>query len=333
MGGSKNEYEVVDYNDLADIKIFLVCLSYRNPHIHREFELCRVLSGSVRVSSQHETYDFGPGDLFLFNPHQVHEIHARGESATERDAEILSLQVSSRWCERFFPKMAYVEFAPVDLGTQLDGKTSAKLKEEMRKLAIAYFTKERGYEFICISRVAEIFHLLMTGAEWHLLSDKERSARIARSDRVNRIIEYVESRVTEKILLSEIAKREGLTLPYLSHFFRDNLNMSFQRFVTLLRFDEARHLVELTDLPITDISFTCGFSDYRYLNRIYMEKIGCTPSEYRKSRRETDLLTVSGAAGKNADLSNRDDRHAKQRFYSNEKSLSVLASCDENNGQ
>jgi len=320
MAGSKGEYEVVDHGDLADIKVFLVSLSYRNPHIHREFELCLVLSGSVRVSSLHETRDFSEGGLFLINPHQTHEIHAvsdkpsRGRSG-EVPAEILSLQVSSRWCERFFPKMAYVEFGSVDAGAALEGENGTRLRLCLRELALAYFGRAPSFEFACVSRVAEVFHLLLVNVHWRLLTDKERSARIARSDRVNRITEYIEAHFMEKISLTEIARREGLTLAYLSHFFRDNLNMSFQRFVALLRFDEARHLVELTDMPITDISLTCGFSDYRYLNRVYAERIGCTPAEFRKSRG----ASPSGprdAAG----------RGAKQRFYTFAESLSILSS-------
>ena len=320
MAGSKGEYEVVDHGDLADIKVFLVNLAYRNPHIHREFELCQVMSGTVRVSSLHETLDFEAGGIFLFNPHQTHEIHAVGGNTPragfrECSAEILSLQVSSRWCERFFPKMAYVEFGVINVGALHGGETGTLLRECMRDLALAYFGRGPSFEFACVSRVASIFHLLLSNVPWSLLTDKERSARIARSDRVNRITEYVEAHYMGKVSLTEIARREGLSLAYLSHFFRDNLNMSFQRFVALLRFDEARRLVELTDMPITDISLTCGFSDYRYLNRIYVERIGCTPAEFRKSL--GGLPTGSYEATK---------RGSKQRFYTFAESLTILSS-------
>lgn len=34
-------------------------------------------------------------------------------------------------------------------------------------------------------------------------------------------------------------------------------------------------------MRLTDISITCGFSDYRYFNKIYKEQLGFTPKEYR----------------------------------------------------
>lgn len=325
MGAGNGEYEVVDHGDLADIKVFLVRLFWRNPHFHREFELCRVVSGSVRVTSQQESRDFRAGDLFLFNPHQVHEIHAIGNSFIESGAEILSLQVSPRWCERFFPAMAYVEFDSFDFVSELDATAAARLRDELNILATDYFTQGPSCEFACVSRVASIFYLLMTHVSRRTLSEKERSARIARSDRVNRIMEYVESRFTEKMLLSDIARHEGLTLAYLSHFFRDNFGMSFQRFVALLRFDEARRLIERTDLPVTDVSLTCGFSDYRYLNKIYEEKVGLTPVEWRKKNRVSFGGMLAQSIAGNADVEGHSSRHAKQEFYSNAKSLAVLA--------
>lgn len=333
---AKGEYEVVDHGDLADIKVFLVRLSYRNPHIHREFELCQVISGSVRVSSGKGVSDFSPGGLFLVNPHETHEICAidsiadSGETSPSpglvmKEAVILTLQVSPRWCERFFPRMAFVEFATSDMGVSLGEKSARDLRAEMWLLALAYFRRERAFEFECVSRVSSIFHLLMTGLPSRLLTERERSARVARSDRVKRITEYVEANFTGKILLSDIARREGLTLAYLSHFFRDNFSMSFQRFVTLLRFDEARYLVERTDMSITDISLTCGFSDYRYLNSIYSEKLGIMPAEYRKARRAGGRISdIDDRPPAKGSLRDASSRGAKERFCTLAESIAIL---------
>ena len=59
--------------------------------------------------------------------------------------------------------------------------------------------------------------------------------------------------------------------------------MSFQEYVTLLRFEKARYLIAQTDLSLTDICVTCGFSDYRYLSQIFVKKTGLTPKEFRKT--------------------------------------------------
>ena len=94
------------------------------------------------------------------------------------------------------------------------------------------------------------------------------------------------SRTTQrKLLLGEIARREHLSLTYLSHFFKDMLGLSFQEYLRERRFEHACHLVETTDQRILEISLACGFSDVRYLTKLFNEHFGCTPTSYRQKKR------------------------------------------------
>jgi AraC-like DNA-binding protein len=320
MRRSRNEYEMVGHGDMPDFRMFLVRIAWRNAHSHREFELCLVVSGSVRVFTSRRTRVFSEGELFIVNPHETHEIQAVA-GAHEREAILLSLQTSPRWCERFFPKLPYVEFGSAAPDEPLAAAEAAhEISMLLKRLALAYFSDgmetAEGREFFCFARIADIFCLLMKHVPHCALTEGERASRAAKSDRAERITDYIGSHFTEKILLADIARREGLTLAYLSHFFRDSFGMSFQRFVTLLRFDEARRLVERTDMPITDIGIACGFSDYRYLNKIYAEKIGCNPAIWRKQHADDRERTSVGLS--------ETDKHAKQRFFTDEESVELL---------
>ena len=44
-------------------------------------------------------------------------------------------------------------------------------------------------------------------------------------------MDYIDENFRRKLLLGEIARREGLTMPYLSHLFKDTLGMSFQEYL------------------------------------------------------------------------------------------------------
>lgn len=101
--------------------------------------------------------------------------------------------------------------------------------------------------------------------------------------RMERILEYVDQNYTDKLLLTEIAEKEKLSVAYLSHFFKDTMGMTFQQYVNFLRFEKARKMIENTTVSISEISILCGFSDYRYLNKIYKEQLGYLPSEYRST--------------------------------------------------
>lgn len=100
------------------------------------------------------------------------------------------------------------------------------------------------------------------------------------------ILNHIEKHYTEKLLLSDISKLEGLSLHYLSHLFKKTLGISFQSYMKQLRFEKALNLLTETDSSILDICIASGFSDIKYLNQLSDEYFGCTPGQYRRRLRE-----------------------------------------------
>ena len=49
-----------------------------------------------------------------------------------------------------------------------------------------------------------------------------------------------------------------------------------------LRISKAKKLISSSGLSITDVCYTCGFSDPNYFARIFKKKVGCSPSEYKR---------------------------------------------------
>ena len=67
-----------------------------------------------------------------------------------------------------------------------------------------------------------------------------------------------------------------------------------------VRVDEARRLLEETDLPIKDISARTGLGDVSTMWRLFVQHLGVTPTEYRGrfALAETrSLFVLLGAAG------------------------------------
>ncbi|MDV3429505.1 MAG: AraC family transcriptional regulator [Bacillota bacterium] len=124
-----------------------------------------------------------------------------------------------------------------------------------------------------------LFYQLINHAPYHLVSDEEK---IKRTNRLNRITNYIDENFSSKLLLSDIADHENLSLTYLSHFFKDNFNTTFQNYLMNIRFEKAKQLIVQTEEKLIDICLESGFSDIRYLNRMFFKQYGCTPKEYRK---------------------------------------------------
>ena len=290
----KEEDEIIEHSQIEDLNIFLVEMTYRCPHMHREFEICMILSGTVTIYTNGEKQDFERGSLILFNPRQTHEIHALTENSL-----ILSVQVASGFYKKIYSEISRLQFEGIRVAAE-DEELLRKMQALILKLASTYLKKETGYEFFCMGYLSEFFGELLRCQPWRLISEKERSERYTKGKRMSRIMDYVENHYTEKLLLSDISELEGLSVSYLSHFFRDMLGLSFQEYIALRRFERARKMVEQTNRSITEICMECGFSDYRYLNKVYKAQLGYTPMEYRNShetcpsreRKEEDVINT-----------------------------------------
>ena len=95
-----NEYELISHSKLADCTMFIVDMVYRPMHLHKELELCVVLSGSCRVSTDRQSFEAGPGEILLFDAGSSHELCASGAPA-----RLLTLQISDSFCARFYPQI------------------------------------------------------------------------------------------------------------------------------------------------------------------------------------------------------------------------------------
>lgn len=80
------EFEIISHSQM-NFKLFLVNMLYRTPHIHKDFELCLLLEGSLSLQAQNENHGLKPGDFFIVNPFQSHELKA------DSPALLVSLQV------------------------------------------------------------------------------------------------------------------------------------------------------------------------------------------------------------------------------------------------
>ncbi|MCB6924238.1 AraC family transcriptional regulator [Enterocloster bolteae] len=275
------EFEIISHSQM-NFKLFLVNMLYRTPHIHKDFELCLLLDGSLFLQAQNETHSLETGDFFVVNPFQSHELKA------DSPALLVSLQVHPSFFSSYYPRIANLEFTSLIL--QRDGTdVCKKLYDMMIELACLYLKKADKFELKCVGLLNLLFAGLLDTLPNRLLSDKEKNASQSKASRMRKITHYIDEHYSEKLLLSDIARKEDLSLTYLSHFFKDYLGLPFQEYLAKIRCEKARQLLLLTDFPLLDICMSCGFSDSKYFNSGFRRQYGCSPKEYRQNFRHDEL--------------------------------------------
>jgi YesN/AraC family two-component response regulator len=110
-----------------------------------------------------------------------------------------------------------------------------------------------------------------------MLADKENLPLST----IDRILDYIEKTPLDKITLKEAAESIHINPSYLSQLFKQQLNKKFVDYITELRIEESKRLLQNTTLRISEIAERVGYSDLAYFSNNFKRLVGSSPSEYR----------------------------------------------------
>ncbi|MDO3412459.1 helix-turn-helix domain-containing protein [Saccharibacillus sp. CPCC 101409] len=104
-----------------------------------------------------------------------------------------------------------------------------------------------------------------------------RSAELAST-----IKQYVEANYRSDLHLEKIAEEMGVTVKYVSRLFKETYDLNITGFISRLRIDKAKELLETTNLPVIDVATSVGIFDRTTFLRTFKKFEGVSPNEYRK---------------------------------------------------
>ncbi len=102
---------------------------------------------------------------------------------------------------------------------------------------------------------------------------------------LERVREYVASRLGRRIRLQQLAALAGLSSFHFSRAFKTSTGLSPSSYVLHCRIAEAKRLLAGSSLPITQIAFMTGFTDTSQLSTRFRACTGTTPSAFRRLSR------------------------------------------------
>jgi two-component system response regulator YesN len=79
-----------------------------------------------------------------------------------------------------------------------------------------------------------------------------------------------------------------MNLSYVSSLFKKEIGVTFTKYLTDLRMNQACILLEHSNLSIQDIADRTGYHDYFYFTKLFKKTIHKTPSSFRMRTRSID---------------------------------------------
>jgi AraC-like DNA-binding protein len=80
-----------------------------------------------------------------------------------------------------------------------------------------------------------------------------------------------------------LAKELDCSAEYLSRFFHSESGVTLSRYITDVRLNNAKELLERSMLSVKEIAWASGYSEAGYFIRVFRKTFGSTPLQYRAS--------------------------------------------------
>jgi AraC-like DNA-binding protein/ligand-binding sensor protein len=93
---------------------------------------------------------------------------------------------------------------------------------------------------------------------------------------------FIRRNYTHKISLGEIAGVSGLSAPYFSTIFKEEMGVNLSVYLNRLRVEKAAAMLIETETALSKISEACGFEDQSWFSKIFKNYMGLSPGKYRE---------------------------------------------------
>lgn len=242
-------------------------------HIHSDIELFFIMDGSGEFTLEDKKYSMGREDFVVVNPNQKHAFHTRDEQYL---AACIHFPYGSL-CKMLNREMFFFYCNSITG----ENDAIAEMRGILRKIVNEQYRGGAGSRIYLTSLYYELLHILTTD---FLVNRDDRAYRPEEhkfDDRKNKIAEYVQQNYDRDISLKDLADRLYLSNAYLSKYIKRQFNMNFVEYVNSVRLNHAVSQLLYSDKPLVHIAMDNGFASSAALNKVFREKYGMTPTEYR----------------------------------------------------
>ena len=110
-------------------------------------------------------------------------------------------------------------------------------------------------------------------------------AGIHNSKLVRQTRDYILSHIGIPITTDMLSKELGMNRTYLCKLFTEETGFTINQYVTQVKMEEARRLMDITKKPIAEIAEYLGYSTQSYFQKVFKHRFGITPGEYRTNKK------------------------------------------------
>ena len=103
------------------------------------------------------------------------------------------------------------------------------------------------------------------------------------TEKIDKVIAYIHKHYTSDLCAEQMASLAHMSTNHFHRFFKQRTEQTFTEYVNQLRIGKACSLLLTTDLPISTVSYRCGFNNISNFNRRFLQLKRFTPREFKRN--------------------------------------------------
>ena len=258
---------------------------YDKLHQHPEWQLTLILEGKGQLMVGDYLGRFEPGDIYLLGSNVPH-VFRSDEEYFQKTNSIKSVSNTIFFDFEALGKGIWEVEEFLELRqwvNAIKGCHAVKSEnQEFLKNSIRTFAQKTGIEKV-LSALEMIRYLQQPHAMLplnRLLPIRDYSE--LEGKRMGNVMAFILAENHRNISLKEVAETANMSKEAFCRFFKERTGKTYTEFLNELRIHKSCHLLQETDLSISQIAYQTGFQNLSYFNRAFKKYILTTPKSFRK---------------------------------------------------
>ena len=248
-------------------------------HWHNDLEFILILEGEMFYDVNGQKIPLQTGEGIFVNSRSFHY----GYSDTHTECLFLCILLSPLLlsANTYFvenclnPLIQNLHFSYQKLNPSVQWQNAV-----LGDLAILYEKNRDSIQpFITLEKTVHIFRLL--SENMNCLPDYDKDAEDILI--LTAMIGYVQKNYSQKIFLKDISSAGNCCKTKCTSLFRKYLNTSPMIYLNRYRLEKSVSLLRNTAMSVTEVAYTCGFSNSSYFCEIFHRYYHITPGKFRSS--------------------------------------------------
>lgn len=247
--------------------------TYNNPswryalHLHPDsVELMYIAGGKASITLNQRIFDVGAGDILFIGKGLTHAV-----ASSPKDP-------SDIWC----CLMGGVEFADAAtehpfISVAKSGKFQSFIDAAVQGIYDFSYKEGAAAREICNNLSACLLVLFR-----QLLTKTDLTFELKSSALAQKVLVYINENYEKKIDLEHLSQVFYSSTSQISREFKKEYDISPINYLIEKRLSEAKWLLINTNETVSSIAERVGYANYYYFAKLFCERIGFMPSEYRE---------------------------------------------------